>query len=128
MIIRHLSAGISWALLILLLCSSPKSELPSTTIWDFFSLDKLAHASIFCILVHLLVVGFKKQYNSFYLRYHAKIWAVAIGITYGIAIELIQMFFSLDRSAEFLDLVANTIGCLSGVVLFRLIYGREFSY
>lgn len=128
MLIRHLAGGISWAILILILCSSPKSELPSTTLWDFLSLDKLAHASVFCILVHLLIVGFKKQYSSFYLRYHARIWAFAIGVIYGIAIELIQMFFSTDRSAEFLDLIANTFGCLSGILLFRLIYGKEFSY
>jgi len=128
MLLRHLSAGISWALLILVLCSSPKSELPSTTLWDFLSLDKLAHVTVFCVLVHLLIVGFKKQYLSFYLRYHARIWAFGTGVIYGIAIELIQMFFSTDRSAEFLDLIANTAGCLCGILLFRIIYGKEFSY
>lgn len=126
--IRHLSPGISWALLILILCSSPKSELPSTTLWDFLSFDKLAHASVFCLLVHLLIVGFKKQYNSFYLRYHARFWAFIIGFTYGIALELIQMFFSTDRSAELMDLIANALGCVTGIGLFRIIYGREFSY
>ncbi len=125
--LRHVLPGIAWALLILALCISPGEELPDPAIWNILAFDKLAHALFFAVLVYLLATGFRKQYRSYKLRYYAKRAALYIGLTYGLLIELLQLLFFTYRQGEWMDMVANTIGCFAGLLLFRLVYGAELS-
>jgi len=38
-------------------------------------------------------------------------------ISYGFLMEVFQYYFTKDRSAEFLDALANAIGCFTGIIL-----------
>lgn len=121
MFFRYNLFAIIWIFLILLLGLSPGDAMPDTDVWDFLSFDKIAHFFVFAVLSFLLIVGFTKQYSFKFLRYNAQTLAVVFSVLYGLLIELGQSVIP-DRSLEYADLLANTIGALSGWVIFYLIY------
>jgi VanZ family protein len=46
-----------------------------------------------------------------------------LGIAYGILIEILQYLVFYRRSAEWTDMLADAIGCVVGVLVFRWVYG-----
>ena len=65
-----------------------------------------------------LIFSFSKQYNLSVLRYTITFPAFAIALMYGALMELLQFTLSNDRLGEWLDVIANAIGCSLGLVLF----------
>ena len=127
MFLRYNFLGIGWALFILLLCSAPGDQLPEAGFWDLLSFDKFVHAFLFAIQVLVLIVGFRRQYSYSVLRYYARSAAFVTGVIYGIIIEILQLLVFSGRSFDLYDVLANIIGCILGIILFRIIYGKEFS-
>lgn len=96
--------------------------MPQTDLWhEFLNFDKVVHFFIFGVLVFLLIIGLSKQYNYLFLRRNAVSVSIAVGIIYGVLIEVVQDFIP-GRSLEIADIVANTLGCFIGFGLFYLVY------
>ena len=127
MFLRHNLPGIIWAITILALCGIPGDHLPDLSIWELLSFDKVAHAFVFALLVVFLLIGFKKQFTYPWLRYNAKKTALIFSISYGGLIELFQGTVFAGRTTDVIDFIANTLGCFLGLLLFRLIYGKELA-
>ncbi|WP_407654486.1 VanZ family protein [Catalinimonas niigatensis] len=87
----------------------------------FLSIDKLAHAFVFCMLVLLMIIGFTKQSRYRLLRTNAIKYSLIISLTCAIILEILQ-FLSTARMVEFFDAGANIVGCISGWLLFLAIY------
>ena len=119
MFLKYNLSGISWALFILALCGLPGNRLPDLSYWNLFSFDKIVHAFLFAILVTLLIIGFKKQYLFVRLRYYSVISSVLIGILYGAFTEVLQTIVFVERTGDIYDFIANAVGCLLGIILFR---------
>lgn len=81
--------------------------------WRLPHIDKLAHAAMHALLAWLLWRGAQRAT----LRSAGAI--VALCAAYGLAIEWGQWQFTLTRSAEALDVLANTVGAFLGVALGR---------
>lgn len=124
--LRYNTLAVSWSLIILLLCLTPTHHLPQFDIWAIFSLDKVAHFLLFSVLALFTIVGLKRQYYSYHLRYYAKTVALLYCAAYGFLTESLQLLISPTRSFDWLDLVADIIGAIIGIGLFRFIYGKEF--
>ncbi len=86
------------------------------------SFDKLFHAGVFTVLVFLLARGFKKQHRFGYLHRFPGKAAAIFGVCYGFALEMIQGLFIVNRTADPLDMVANTIGFIVGLFAFYLFF------
>ncbi|MCB0397085.1 MAG: VanZ family protein [Flavobacteriales bacterium] len=125
MLFRHFAFPVFWALLILGLCGLPGDELPDSDLWDLLSFDKAAHAILFAVLVSSLIVAFSKQHPFYALRYHARSTAVIIGFVYGTLIEGLQLIIFSQRSGDLMDMMANGIGCLAGLIMFYTVYGKS---
>ncbi|MDF9795680.1 VanZ family protein [Catalinimonas alkaloidigena] len=110
-----------WALIILALILLPGQQMPEISVKFFLSIDKLAHAFVFCVLVLLMIIGFTKQYTYPVLRNNAAKYSLLISMIYAIILEILQ-FLSNARMVEFLDATANLVGCISGYLIFLLIY------
>ncbi|AKD05503.1 vanz family protein [Pontibacter korlensis] len=109
--------------MILLTTLLPSTSLPSTlSIWEILSFDSFAHAFMFCVLCFLMIVGLTKQFTYPHLHHYAIRASLVISTSFGIAIELMQHFFIYGRQGDIVDIMANTIGCLLGIVLFKWIY------
>jgi VanZ like family. len=50
---------------------------------------------------------------------------VVTAICYGILIELLQYLFTTDRMAEIGDVLANSLGALTGIGLIRWLFSKE---
>ncbi len=116
-----------WALLLLGLYAIPGSELEILSYWELFSADKLAHAAVFALFAVILRVGMRRQ-TLFPGMTHRSAWlSLVIAIAYGGILEYFQEILFEGRHSDILDFLANTIGTLLGLLLFRIIYGRELT-
>ena len=88
---------------------------------SLISIDKVIHASLFIVLMLLMVVGFSKQSTYAVLRNKALLYSFIITVTYAVCIEVVQLF-SEGRSFEIGDMIANVSGCFGGYLLFLAIY------
>jgi VanZ family protein len=121
MILRYNIFTISWAVMILFLTLTPGHAMPDLSIWDLLSFDRFAHLFVFGILVLLMTVGFTKQYTYLFLRFNAFKLSFLFSLAFSIVIELAQSAIP-GRTLEINDFIANATGCLTGSLLFYLIY------
>ena len=119
MFYRYNFFGFLWSAIIFVLSVVPGKDLPKTDIIDF---DFLCHVFFYMVLVFLFIIGFIKQYDYRFVRYHPVVLAFSGCMFYGILIEIIQHFFCDGRFFDFKDILANFIGAIFGVTLFKVIY------
>lgn len=98
-----------WTLFILYLLTKPAGE--GTPWWYLFPhIDKLLHAGLFSIWSIAISMVYLSRDNS-------KSPVITIsGLCLAIATELIQAFLP-DRSASILDIVADLVGVIIGIVV-----------
>lgn len=98
--------------------------MPEINIWALLSFDKLAHMFFYALLALQLIIAFKKQ-NTFYtLKYYAVSCSFIIGFGYGVLTELLQYYMFAGRTADFFDVIANTLGLTFGCISFYIIYNQ----
>ena len=81
------------------------------------SFDKWVHAGMFFILTSLLflvVIKFNQSKHWFIICF-------LLCVLYGGLLEIMQAKCFSDRSADLLDFIANTFGCIVAVLLFKKI-------
>ncbi len=112
---RPLLFAIAWSILILILCSTPGQYIPTTNWLELLSFDKLVHASIFFVLCILWLLALIK-YN---IKNTISIFiTIACCILYGGILEIMQAKLFSDRSGDWLDFMANSIGCFVALIWF----------
>ena len=114
-----------WTIIVGFLYLLPGEDLPVVSIWDVLSADKIAHVGVFALLTLFTTTGLRRQIRFVYLRERARFVAFTGGVLYGTVLEFAQSEFTTGRFLEVGDLVANALGCILGIVIFRLIYGRS---
>lgn len=115
-IYRHpLLLSVTWAIIIFCLCATPGQYIPSADWLDLLSVDKLIHASMFFILSSLLFIGAIK-YNKPGSVFVIIIFAC---IAYGGLLEIMQAKCFSNRSADWQDFLANSIGCLLAILFLK---------
>lgn len=110
-----------WALIILILCGIPGRDIPHISFLELLSFDKFVHASIFLVLVVLTIRGFILQTNFPKLQVSANTTAAISCIVYGGLLEVMQGTLFEGRSADIYDFIANSFGCIVGLLLYKRI-------
>ncbi len=92
-----------WSVLILVLCSVPGESIPVDA--SLLSLDKWVHAGLFA------------AFGALWLRARpGRGWAIfALGVAFGVGIEIWQGALPIGRSADVLDAVADVVGLVAGL-------------
>ena len=112
----NLIAALCWTIIIFILCCTPGRFIPTTSWLELLSFDKFVHASIFFGLSCLWLV---------YLYYHHQLTIFSISLTlvlciaYGGALEIMQATIFSQRSGDWLDFIANSFGCVMGLLFFN---------
>lgn len=83
--------------------------------------DKVVHFFFYFVLTLLLLKSFNDKLKYKYLI------IIIIAISYGIVIEILQNEFTLTRKADFYDVIANTTGIISAVLLNKYLFKSIFS-
>ncbi|HEX5003344.1 MAG TPA: VanZ family protein [Bacteroidia bacterium] len=122
MLFRHFSFSITWALIILLLSMVPGGQLPDLSFWDLLTFDKIMHIFMYGVLSFRTMMAASKQQTYWWMRYHAGIFTMAAITIYGGTIELMQEYLTIERTGDWVDMLANTIGLLIGIYVFRAVF------
>ncbi len=102
-----------WGAVIFGLCAMPGRLVPSVNWLELLSFDKWVHASVFFILVSLFGIAVKAHQQNKNLIYLYFI----LSVLYGGALEIMQATVFSERSADWLDMIANSFGCLIALLL-----------
>lgn len=92
----------------------PADMMGSTSVWDY---DKLGHLILFGGWTYSL--GLYNQITGI-SSVTIKSWMIAaLGILFGLTIEVLQYALPVHRHADPMDLLADIIGCLIAIWLLR---------
>ncbi|MFM7053169.1 MAG: VanZ family protein [Bacteroidota bacterium] len=120
--LKFFKAPLIWAILIWAFSSIPNTELPDFSFWRILSGDKLIHVFLYGVLSFLLVGSSLKQHMYRRVRYNALTFSLFATSVYGVLIELYQEFVLTDRFGDWADALANFVGALLGLILFKSIF------
>jgi VanZ family protein len=107
--------SVTWALVIFILCATPGAYIPNISFLEMLSFDKWVHASMFFILnslLFLVAIKYRKSITT-------ALFYFVICILYGLLLEFMQARIFSDRSADWLDVIANTFGCLVAAIFYK---------
>lgn len=107
--------AIIWVFIILFLSGYPGSELPKIAIWQ---IDKFGHIIMYGTLSFLLLFPFVKQFLAHNKWFKISLLVILSCVLYGGLMEILQNNIFINRSGNWIDFMANTIGAIMGAVLF----------
>lgn len=107
--------SLAWGLIIFLLCATPGEYIPSSFWLEVLSVDKLVHVSMFFILLQLVLIALAARGKPASL----KVLFFLICVLYGLGLEWMQAHLFSNRSADWLDVLANTLGCTLALYFHR---------
>ena len=113
--------GLISAAFIMLLMGLPGKFFPRVVVfWEWLGPDKIIHLFLFGLFSFLALWGYRKQIISANSssRLVSLLLALFLTISYGALTELMQKYVFINRSGNCLDFLANSIGCVLGVIVF----------
>lgn len=122
MFLRNSVLWVLWTLVIIALSTAPGKELPHIDWYDFISFDKLAHLFVYAVLVFLMLTGLNRQFKYPFLKEKSLIIVIVYTFLLGFSMEIVQYSMIVDRSFEWDDLTANSVGVALGSIFFYFLY------
>ena len=107
-----------WALVIAIASLMPAPQLPEVEI-DYA--DKLVHIFVYMVLTILMIWAWHKKNRKILISYTTLFAILASSSVYGIFMEILQFTTTTGRNFEIPDIIANIVGCLFGVFLYKSI-------
>lgn len=95
----------------------PANDLPQLPL--FSGADKIIHTFLYAGLTWMvcwMIYADKKQ-SKYFL-------SAILSITWGVLMEFCQFYMKLGRSFDYFDIVGNSIGTLSGLLIFKTILNK----
>lgn len=88
-------------------------------------LDKAVHFTFYFVMVLLAFLA--KRKGQFPHKESLKVlkYIVLFAICYGIIIEIVQHIATVNRHGDPLDVLANSIGAITGMILLRFLFLRN---
>ena len=101
-----------------LLFCLPGNQFSKAGWLEELELDKVVHIGLFTMLVFLWCLPFRSRVKQQRLnKIYLTITLAFVG--YGIVIEFVQRNLIPYRSFDFFDIVADTVGCVIGLIVIR---------
>ncbi|MEO5581753.1 MAG: VanZ family protein, partial [Saprospiraceae bacterium] len=113
--IKKYKWSLLWTLTIIILTLLPKNEMPSITFGVKY-LDKVVHFIFYFILISLYLFEAAKGSSR-----HSWVFGFIICLVLGIGTEFGQRYLNMGRNFEQADIVANFLGNISGLLLFKVL-------
>jgi VanZ family protein len=107
--------GVLWLLIILILSSYPGNKIPKL---PDLQLDKFVHTFSYGILIICMGIPYAEQFLVQHKRWSISLKLVLFVIFYGGLMEVLQTNVFINRSGNWYDFFANTLGAILGVLLF----------
>ena len=104
--------AVTLGILYLSLIKMPKTQL------DFSNIDKVYHTTAYFVLTLSWLITFYKNPNRKYI-------IVILCIILGIVVEVLQYALTLYRTADYLDVLANTTGVMLALACFSYFFKKK---
>jgi VanZ family protein len=114
-VIKKYKWSLLWTLTILTLTFLPKDDLPSMT-FGLKHIDKVVHFVFYFILIILYLFESGKGTNR-----PSWIFGFILCLFLGIGTEFGQRYLNMGRNFEKADMIANLLGSISGIILFKVL-------
>jgi VanZ family protein len=112
-----------WAIVVTILCGTNGNSLPHFDFSSLIRIDKIAHLFLFGTETFLIAIAAKKLYYD-KTKFQIIFPAFLIGTAFGIIIEILQATVFINRSFDYLDMIANTIGCALAWIILEIRFKR----
>lgn len=113
--------ALSWTAVVLVLCLVQLNDVPSVGIQ---SADKYVHAFFHFVFTFLWFLFLKEQMKN---QYSGKPYAVSflLSVFFGIAIEIVQGLFTVNRRSDVFDVLANVTGAAIAVLVLWIYFRKK---
>ncbi|MEO8253177.1 MAG: VanZ family protein [Flavobacterium sp.] len=117
-----LGAAFVWAAIILYLCLIRMSEFPAITIPY---LDKAVHAFFYFVFTILWFYALRFYYNK---QSRTKLLGIVflLALIFGATVELFQNYFTVYRSGDVTDVLANASGSIIAILIITTLDKKDF--
>lgn len=114
-------AFLLWMVLVTVLClvSFSNEELQGI---EFAHMDKVVHFTFYFVASILGSLALSEVKNRTISFKKAAAIIFTILVLYGIVIEVLQYDFTVDRSGDVFDAVANTVGIVTGLFILKFVF------
>jgi len=119
---KFLLATVVWVVFITYACLAAAADIPKASWLNIPHKDKVVHFIFYFIFTLLLSMDYKVRTATIK---KAWIYAFATAVGYGIIIEICQKLFTNGRSADMMDVVANTSGSAFAILILWLLQKRK---
>ena len=113
--------SIVWTAIIILATTLPSNSIPKSSLLEIPHFDKIVHFGLFFVLAMFIISEQNTLRLQGGLTRKAIILALSFTIAYGLIIEFLQYFLLPSRSGGLFDFLANTLGSIVAVVLYRFV-------
>jgi VanZ family protein len=118
-VVKNYWLAILWTIGIIVLSTMPPDDIPETKLSLIPHFDKVVHFLMYAGLTFLILrknsVYFKNKNQSIVLFF-----SILFCFLTGFLLEIIQNSFIIGRIFDIFDVLANTIGIISAVVLTKM--------
>lgn len=104
--------ALSWTLLILYLSLISANTAAKFNVFDFMGVDKLGHLIFYTTLSFLWCMSLRRRNTD-------KKNILFFSVSFGVLMEICQLYLFNGRSFELYDILANIMGSVIGVILFK---------
>lgn len=123
--INYLPLAISWFLVSVILMCLPGQVLPKEDWLSKIDFDKIVHIGLFAVLVFLWCGVVKKREKIFQSMQQIFVWITLGGCVYGVLMEFVQKYFIPNRSFDIIDMLADAIGSIIGLVVATKLFVKK---
>lgn len=106
-----------WSVIIIILSLMPNPEIKAISWSDGFQVDKIAHIVLYAI--YSFLIGRYLLSNSGNER-RKILLTLGISVTFGVLMEILQYYLSPSRFFDILDIIANIIGSIVGLLILKI--------
>lgn len=108
-----------WAVLIYVLLTLPGKDFADSALDKIPNFDKVVHMGLFGAQVFWLALPLAKRYRP---SAGILVWIMIAVTVFGILMEYVQKYFTVDRSFDWTDMVADGVGAMLSYLCMRFIF------
>jgi VanZ like family. len=118
-IIKSFWKPIAWSLVVLILSGMTGETVSKIEIIYFPQIDKIVHFTMYFVFTFLMMYDFTRYKDKIFSRTQIILFSLISAILYGGGMELLQRISALHRSSDIRDFIANSIGAIVAVLLYK---------
>jgi VanZ family protein len=119
---QAIGVALTWSVFVTVMLCLPGSSFPKKKWFDEIWLDKWVHICFFSVMVFLWCwVMTTLTWKTIRLFYEIAFYF----FLYGVAMEFVQKYFIPNRSFDVMDMIADGIGGVIGVIIAAKVYIKK---